>query len=343
MDIKEAILKLASTAGVSGTEAEAAELAKAMLEPYCKETYIDKRGTVVGIMGSGNAPVFHLDAHIDRIGLIVTDVAERGFVKFAKCGGIDERTLAGMEVTILGKEPVFGVVSSIPPHLSNASDEGKAKSCTDLAIDTGLSEDKAKELIRKGDRAYLKSYPCELLGGLMSMGALDDRSGVACLIKVAELLSEMSNPPAVIFTFSVLEEVGGKGAATASFDMKPDCSIAVDVSFARTPGCDKSETAELSAGPMIGYSPVLDHELSEKLESIAKINDIPYQKEIMNSRTGTHADELAVNAGGVKTGLISIPLKYMHTPVEVIDPVDVENSAKLIAQFIMSEGGAENA
>ncbi len=338
MDLKKTLLELCAAPGVSGAEEKAAHAAMDALRPYVDEVSLTPLGSVVGTM-RGEGPVVALDAHIDQIGLIITDYGGNGFLRFDKCGGIDTRTLAGLEVTIHGTEDLYGVVSSIPPHLAKKEDEGKAKDCKDLAIDTGLSEEELKQKVRRGDRASFKAYPSELLNGQVSAPALDDRAGVAVLIRTAELLKEADSKRNVHIQFSVREEVGGKAAAATAYPEDVATAIAVDVSFARTPGVADRDAAVLGKGPMIGYAPILDKGLFEDMKRIASEKDIPYQLEIMHRGTGTHADEFTNSKAGIRTGLLSIPLKYMHTPVEVVALEDLENTAQLLAATIL-EGGA---
>lgn len=335
MNFSEILPRLTGAPGVSGAESAAAETAMELLSPFCDSVYRTNRGTVVGLQ-RGNGPWCLFDAHIDQIGLIVTDYDESGFLHFAACGGTDPRVLAGAEVTVLGEEPLFGVISSVPPHLKKAGDEGNVPEIKSMAIDTGLSDGDCRRLVHRGDRVVLRSVFTKLLGNEVMSGALDDRSGVACLIRTAELLRAAGSDRASAFTFSVQEEVGGRGAATAAWNKDIAAAVAVDVSFGRTPGCAPEETAELGKGPMIGFAPSLARSLSEELMSCAKQEGIPFQREIMNGRTGTHADELAVLNGGIRTGLVSIPLKYMHTPVEVVDTDDLEAAARLLTAWRLS-------
>ncbi len=342
LDMISLLKKLTDAPGVSGAEIAAAAVCAELLGEFCDKVYINNRGSVVGEI-HGEGPGIILDAHLDQIGFVVTHLAENGFVKVDRCGRVDERTLAGLPVTILGAEPVYGVISSVPPHLASASDAGKAKPVTEIAIDTGLSNEELVELVSLGDRVVMKHKFATLLGNEVMSGALDDRSGIAVLLRTLEILKEQGVRPNLTVTFSVLEEEGGRGAATAVFDKEHDYAIAVDVSFAYTPGCTREETADIGKGPMIGVSPIISREVSDKLFAIAKENDIPYQSEIMSGRTGTHADEIAVTKTGIKTGIVSIPLKYMHTPCEVIDLTDIENCAQLIAGFCVAvkDGGAK--
>lgn len=335
MDLAKLLMELTSVPGVSGLEDKVARVAMDALSPYVDELYRTPMGAVVGTI-KGSGPALVLDAHLDQIGLVVTAIEKNGFLRFDKCGGVDSRILSGMEVVVHGKEDVFGIVSSIPPHLQKKEDAGKAKDFKDLCIDTGLSEERLKELVSLGDRASMKCYPAELLNGQMSAGAMDDRAGIAALIRTAELLHEADCPRNVHFQFTVREEVGGRAAAATSYNVNAHAAIAVDVSFARTPGVDKRDAAEIGKGPMIGYAPILDKVLFEHLKSIATEHDIPYQIEIMNRSTGTHADELTNSKAGLPVGLVSIPLKYMHTTVETVTLEDIENTAQLLAATVMT-------
>ena len=342
MDFSTVLRTLTEAPGVSGWETGAAQSAAELLKPYCDEVSCNARGSVLGRI-NGPGPLFLLDAHIDQIGLVVTELCPDGFVRFDRCGGVDIRTLGGLEVVIHGTEDVYGIIETVPPHLSNPEDKGRAKPCTELAIDTGLSEQHLRERAKLGDRVTFLSRFLELPNGQISAAALDDRAGVAVLIRTAEILEHRAN---LALTFSVQEEVAGNGAATAlghevlseKWDI-PYTAIAVDVSFAWTPGCSRQETAELGKGPMLGCSPLLSHSVFEGIKQAAVEHGTPYQLEIMNGRTGTHADEIATSLGGVTTGLVSIPLKYMHTPAEVIATEDLENTARLLADYILDEGG----
>ena len=335
METFELLKRLAEVDGVSGTETAAAKVAAELLKPYCSSVTFDKRGTVIG-RTEGPGPLIHFDAHIDQIGLVITYITDDGFLKFDSCGGMDARILPGREVMVMADEPFLGIITSVPPHLK--SNSGEAPSITDLAIDTGFSKEKLEKKVQLGTRAVFVSMATQLLNNQTAMKALDDRSSVAALILVAEKLKKTGDDYNVLYTFSVQEEVGGKAASTAVFDYPVDTSIAVDVSFAKTPGCKPEDTGNIGEGPMIGFSPLHTHSLSKELCSLAEKENIPFQYEIMNGRTGTHADELAVTAGGRKSGLVSIPEKYMHTATEVVEDCDILNTAELLTAYVISKG-----
>lgn len=317
--------------GTPGDETSAALFAAKELENFMPAS-IDRLGNVVG-RNEKEGTHFLLDAHIDRIGLVVTAVTEEGFVKVGACGGIDARTLDAAEVIIYGTKPVFGVVSAIPPHLTK-SGENKASDISDIVIDVGMDKETVEKYITPSDRVLVSPSFNKLLGSRVSGTALDDRAGVVCLLLACKMLKDKGKLPNITVVFSVCEETNGSGAKTSSFKAAADEAIAVDVSFALQPGVSAEESGELSKGPMVGFSSTLDFKMSKDLVSVAERKEIPYQKEIMGSKTGTNADGIGVSGEGVRMGLVSIPLRNMHTQAEVVDIQDVVNTAKLISEYI---------
>lgn len=331
MDLKETIKKLADCGGVSGDEDSAAKLALGLLREYTDDCYI-KNNCVFGNFGKReeSRPHILLDAHIDRIGFVVTHITEDGFVKISNCGGIDRRLLLAQQLKIYGKKEVFGVIASIPPHLEKKGDDGRVPDYPDIYVDVEANKDQ----IEIGDKAVFLQSCRDLCGDRIGGAALDDRCGVACLLKTAEMLKGEELNCSYTIMFSSQEEVGERGAKIGVYDVDPDIAIAVDVSFALTADDSEIKCGKLGKGAMIGFAPTLDRELSNSIKDIAEKNEIPYQLEIMNGETGTNADRFSVNAGGVRAVTLSIPLKYMHTPVEVISVSDVQNTALLIAEYL---------
>lgn len=323
--------KLCCVHGTPGDEGVVAEIAAEELKKYMN-VKIDNLGNVIGRKNEDGTH-FLLDAHIDRVGLVVTSITDEGFVKVGACGGVDVRTLDAAEVTIFGKKEIYGVVSAIPPHLTKSGDN-KASDISDIVIDIGMDKETAEKYIVPSDRVVLNSKFNKLLGSRVSCAALDDRAGVASLLLACDMLKDKGINPNLTVVFSVCEETGGTGAKTSSFAANADEAIAVDVSFATAPDVSSEESGALSKGPMIGFSSTLDYKMSKELVSIAEKNNIAYQKEIMGSKTGTNADNISVSGFGVKMGLISIPLRNMHTQSEIIDLEDVKNTAKLICEYI---------
>lgn len=335
-ELKKMILTLAEANGTSGAENEIFDRIIDFL-PKSASVEKDKFGNLIATI-SGDGKTYLLDAHSDRIGLVVTSVEDGGFLHVAKCGGMDARVLAAQDVTIWGKEPVYGVITSTPPHLASGEDGKKAVDFDNILIDTGMSKENAEKLISLGDRVTVRCPSGELLNDRIFGAALDDRAGCAVIIRAAELIEKAEKHPTVKLLFSVQEETGGDGAVTGSFNLTADEGIAVDVSFAEAPDMSAKKSGKLGKGPMIGIAPVLSYEMSQKLKETANKKNIPYQLEIMGDSTGTNADDIAVSRGGIKTALISIPQRNMHTGVEVIDVKDVEKSAELIAEYILGGG-----
>jgi endoglucanase len=203
-----------------------------------------------------------------------------------------------------------------------------------MAVDVGLSEEKAKELVHLGDHIIINGEPRALIGSRVTAAALDDRAGVAALIRCVELLKNTELNCGLTILLSGREETGEQGAKTGAYTVDPTEAIMVDVSFADQPQVPEYKCGRLSKGPMIGIAPSLNTAMTHKLIAIAKEQDIPCQFEVMGGETGTNADQVGTTREGVRTALLSIPLRYMHTPVEVIDLADVEHTAKLLAEYI---------
>lgn len=338
MKTYDLVEKLVSVPAVGGEEDKIISVLKELLSPYGK-VEIDAVNNVICTFGNG----YHilLDAHIDEIGLTVTSIADDGFLKVAVCGGIDKRMLLGSEVTVWGNEELNGVISTLPPHLQKASDEKKVPEISDISIDVGLDKDTAEKLIPLGSKITFKRQFTKLLNNQISSNCLDDRAGVASLISALDELKKL--PIKVTVLLSTQEELGTRGAKTGPYGRAVDEAIAVDVSFGYTPGCDKEECGEIGKGAMIGISPTLDKNISDELIEAAKESNVKYQLEVMSGRTGTNADVISISESGIKCGLISIPLKYMHSPVEVVDLSDIESVSDLIVAYAKRKAGALNA
>ena len=334
MNTKELIKRLTFPPAVGGDEGELIEELIKLLSQY-GEVRVDAMNNVLCTFGEG----YHilLDAHIDEIGFIITEITDDGFLKISPCGGIDRRMLLGAEV--VGNN-VYGIISTLPPHLQKNGDDEKVPEISELSVDIGnINKNQTDKLV--GERLTFKRRFTELLGNQISSNCLDDRAGVASIILALEELKKL--PIKVTVLLSTQEELGTRGAKIGPYGLDVDEAIAVDVSFGYTPGCSKEECGEIGKGAMIGFSPTLDKNISNELIAAAKENDIKYQLEVMSGTTGTNADVISISESGIRCGLLSIPLKYMHTPVEVVDTQDVESVANLIVAYAKRKAGAENA
>ncbi|MBQ3045389.1 MAG: M20/M25/M40 family metallo-hydrolase [Clostridia bacterium] len=338
-EISALLEKLCGAKGVSGAESDAAAVAAQLLGRYMPVS-VDALGSVTGTKGEGGVHIL-LDAHLDQIGLVVTAIDEDGFLKVAKCGGADIRVLAAAEVTVHGRQKLFGVITSTPPHLSTPEDSGKAKGFDDIAVDIGMDKATAEKYVSLGDRITFNGEFLRLAGSRVSSPSIDDRAGVAAILRCLEILGDKELGCRLSVCFSVQEETGGSGAQTAAFAAHADEAIAVDVSFASAPNVSSEKYAALGGGAMIGFAPSLDYEMSRRLKDIADNKNIPNQCEVMGGKTGTNCDEIQVAGEGVKTALISIPLRNMHTAVEVCDLEDIESTARLMAEYITERSGAD--
>ncbi len=328
MNIKETLFKLSNAISI-GNITEASDIAFDILSKYTDAT--QDGITVVGEIKGDSDYTLMLEAHIDEVGFVVTDIDDNGFLTIKNCGGIDLRSLPARTVTVHGKEEVTGVFCATPPHL------GGPKEYDDIAtlkIDTLLDE-KAKEVISIGDFVTFNTKAADLYGSRITGKSLDNRAGVVCLLELAERLSSKKLPFNVAFAITDHEELGCRGAQTAAFCVSPDEAIVLDVSFADAPDVPGNDCGKLSGGAMIGMSPILDKTISKKLVSIAKENNMPYQTEVMGGRTGTNSDVISISKSGVKTGLVSIPLRNMHTDCEIIDIKDIENVCDLLEKYIL--------
>lgn len=336
--LKNLLFGLCACPGTPGAEDSAAEFALRELGKYC-EPSIDSMGNVTAVFGSPNAARrILLDAHLDQIGLIVTGIDEKGFLRVAPCGGVDSRVLPGSPMTVLGREKLVGVVCCLPPHLVEGGEE-KVQPVDQMAVDIGLPKEEAEKLVSPGDRIVFCGEQHSLLGTRVASSGLDDRAGCAVLLRAAGLFqNETLNDCSVTILLSSREETGEQGAQTAAYACDPTEAIVVDVSFALQPGVPESKSGKLSGGPMLGVAPSLSREMGSVLEALAKENGIPLQYEVMGGKAGTNADVIGVSRAGVRCAMLSIPQRNMHTSAEIVDLQDLEYTAQLIAAYVRRMG-----
>ncbi len=332
MELKSMLRALCFASGVNGCR-EAADVAAQYLSEFTDEIHRDRLENVWGSLKSDtpDAPTLLLEAHIDEIGFTVTQIDDNGFLHVAPCGGVDNRALAAAPVTVLTDPPCNGVFCATPAHL--AKDDAPLPEIGERGIDVGMSAKEAKARIPIGTRVVFAAHFEELLNDRVCSKALDNRAGVASILYALSLLKGRSLPFNVVVAFCVQEELGLRGAKTAAYGIRPDAAIVVDVSFAHTPDADKASCGTLGGGVMLGISPILNKNMTDSLRKLAEKQNLPLQYEVMGETTGTNADTVSVTADGISTALLSIPLRYMHTPAEVVSLRDVETVARVIAAF----------
>ncbi len=329
--------ELCAIPGVSGEENLVCKYVSDKLSSFA-DVSVTQDNSVIATIGSEEARKHILfDAHIDQIGLTVTHIDKHGFIKFGTCGGFDPRILYGSTVNIHGTDELKGVICSTPPHLSKGKE--KTPDTDDMFIDLGMDKNEIRNKISPGDRISLDSKFYELLNKNVASGATDDRSGVYTLIKLAEKLSSLDADMRFTILLSSREEVGRMGAGTAAYKIMPDEAIAVDVSFVKQPGTTDDIHCELDKGPMIGIAPSLSKKVYNTLIEVAKKSGISYQYEIMGGESSTNADVISLVRGGIPCGLVSIPQKYMHTGIEMVNYSDLEKTVQLLFNYAR-QGGA---
>ena len=340
--MKELIKKLSGLEGISGFEYRINREIEKLVSPYCDEARVDALGNVIAVKYSGkqNAKKLLIEAHTDEIGLMVKNIDEKGFITVVTVGGIDPRILPAMEVVIHGKKDVKAVVAAKSPHIMSDGEGKKAVSIENVVIDTGLTAEEVKKYISVGDSITFSIRAKELADGQLTGKSLDDRASVAVLLDVMKNISKMQIPVDVYAVFAVQEEVGGFGAMTAGFSIYPDFAIAIDVCHGITP--DNSYCAyEIGGGAVITLGPNIHPKMYELLMNTAKKHNIKFQTDVDGGNTGTDAWQLQVIREGIPTGLLSIPLKYMHTVVEMVSVSDVVAVSELVTGFIGELSGEE--
>ncbi len=336
MEIKKRIEKLTQIYGLSADEGNIANYLKDTLEELGIESYIDGFGNVLGKIQKGFEKTILLEAHMDQIGLMVSEVDEDGYVKFVNLGGVDQRILCQMEVEILSKPPVYGIITPISPNIKNGEEKRCAK-IEELRIDTGLEN--AKSIIKKGMGIVMKNRPVFLENGKVCSAALDNRAGIAAILDSVERLAENQKYNIEIL-FSTQEELGLHGAYTGVLPNMADAAIAVDVTHGTTPDAkEETNVFDLGCGGVICRGPNLHYEYTKQLIEMSERENIPYEIEVASGGSGTTAWAVQVTGEGIPVMLISIPLRYMHTNVEVLDIADVKAVSDMI--YTAVTGGIE--
>ncbi len=339
MDTKEFLKRLCNSHSVSGHESKVNEIIESAFSKYSDSINVDKLGNII-ILKKGNRNTSNLKimiaGHMDEIGLMVKSIEENGFIKFTNIGGIDPRTILGQEVIVHGKKDLFGVIVSKPPHLQDESENDKALKMDELYIDLGYDSKEVKNYINVGDVITINREIKELKGDRVTGKSLDDKAGIASMYECIKELSKLDHEADIYFVCTVQEEVGLRGAITSTYSINPDIGIAVDVGFGSTPELPKRYTIDMGKGPGITIGGNIHPKLREKLVEVAKEYNIPFQYEVEPGATGTDANAIQLTREGIPALCLSIPLRYMHTSVEVVDMKDIKYTAKLLAFFISS-------
>lgn len=336
METTDLLKQLTEARGPSGYEAEVREIVREHLGRYADETRTDALGSVIALKrgdGPEPRPTVMLAGHMDEIALMVTQI-DKGFLHITTVGGFDPRVLLGQEVIVHGRRELPGVIVSVPPHFTDAAERDKTVPLDKLFVDVGLPPEQVEKLARVGDLITIHRRYTELSGGWAAGKAMDDRTAVAAIAICLEELTRLKHRWDVYAVATVQEEVGLRGAMTSAYGLAPTVGIAIDVTFGYQPGLLEAETIKMGKGPGIAFGPNIHPQIFDGLEASAKALEMPYQIEPIPGRSGTDAWAIQVSREGVPTGLLGIPLRYMHTSVETVVLKDVERTGRLLAGFI---------
>ena len=337
--MKDLLKKLSEAHGIPGSEGDVREIIKAELENYC-DIEIDSIGNLIAKKGDKGKKVM-LAAHMDEIGLMVKYVDKEGYLKFTTLGGFHDQTLLDQRVLIHnGKKAIPGVIGSRPPHLMEAKERDKVVKYKDMFIDVGAKDEKdiKKMGIGVGDYITFDRTFRDLRSGLVTGKAFDNRVG--CLAMV-EIMKKIDCNCIVYGVGTAQEEVGLKGARTSAFKINPDLAIVLDTTIAGDcPGIKPEESSlKLGGGPAIvladgkGRGLITHPDMKDLLIGTAEKKNIRHQVEVGEGGT-TDATAIHLTREGIPTGVVSVPVRYIHTPVEVASMKDIENTIKLVVEVL---------
>ena len=341
MQTPDLLQRLLSTPGPSGYETAAVQVWREAASFAALD--VDRIGSSIATIGEADArPLLAVVGHIDEIGVAVSHVDDNGFLYFAPIGGWDAQVLVGQRVVIETRDgPVPGVIGRKAIHLLKEEQRKQAVELNALHIDIGAGDrDRALEMVRIGDPAVIAAEPLTLDGSRLVSRSMDDRLGAYVALEALRRVNERGDLGGRMAAIaSVQEEVGLKGAATSAYAVEPDLAIAIDVTHANdTPGSEEKQGGKhpLGSGPVIGRGSTLSPKVFELLSAAADGLGIEYTIEASGRATGTDADAIQISKTGIPTGLIGIPLRYMHSPVEMVDLADLEAAVELVAAFAAS-------
>jgi endoglucanase len=334
--------QLSEAEGITGFEQPVCELLRQTWAPFVDEMNVGKLGSLIACKRGASPdgqPKLMLAAHMDEIGLRVTGI-EEGFLRVTRVGGSDRRVLLGLEVVVHSTRgsrharDLPGIVATRPPHVLPKEQRKKTVPWDEIFVDVGLPPKEVGRLVSVGDLISFRGKVAELKNRRLAGKAFDDRACVAIITLALEQLADMRHDWDIFAVATVQEESGLKGAITSAYGVAPDLAIALDVTFGKQPGVSDVDAALLGEGPVVSVGPNLHPGVVARLREVAEAHEIPYQIETVPGRSGTDAWAIQVSREGVPTGLICLPLRYMHQPVETLDVRDVDRAARLLVTFI---------
>jgi endoglucanase len=340
-EIVDILIPLLSRASPSGSESELIESVRKTLTACADSIHRDATGNLLVTVNPGAQRKIMLSAHTDEVGLMVMHIDERGFLWFAPVGSVDPVVLPAKQVTVhTSRGPLNGVIGRKAIHQIEPEDRGKTLRASDMWIDIGASSGAdARSAVAVGDYVSLRAEPASLMNGILTGRGIDDRAGVAVLVKTLLNIRGRRPDVTVVAVFSVQEELGSRGARTAAFAEEPDAAIAIDVGHATDyPGAEPRRFGDcrVGAGPILYRGPNIHPRLGTMLEETASALRMKVQILAEPRPTPTEADPLQISRDGVAATVVKVPIRHMHTPAEVASVADMDNLAKLLSRFVLS-------
>lgn len=338
----EFLRHIVNTPSPSGYEQRAQAIFRDYVSRFADEVHTDVLGNSYAVINPDGYPRVMLSGHVDEIGFVVHYISDDGFLYFSPVGGHDSNIPVGHRVYVHTKSgPVLGVIGRKPIHLLSDEERRKKPELSDLWIDIGATSKKeAEERVRLGDPVTYVYDLQPLMGELVTARGFDNKMGCFVVAEALRLLSERrSELQAAVYAVStVQEEVGLRGARTVAYEIDPQVAITVDVGHSIDyPGVDKKKHGDqaIGKGPVICRGSHVNPLVFELLVETATEKEIPYQIEVAGGRTGTDNDVIQLSRSGVATGLVSVPIRYMHTPCELLHLNDLDNTVRLLAEFAL--------
>jgi putative aminopeptidase FrvX len=338
IDLRPFLQELISGSGLSGHELPIRRIIEQAWQPLTDELRPSRVGNLYGLRraartdGGPQPPAMLFAAHMDAIGMMVTGIVD-GFLRLTSVGGLDARILPGQLVTVHGCQELAGVVVMPPVRLLPESASDSAPDLEFLLVDVGLAPEELASLVGVGDLVSFAQEPLEMGAGLLAGHSLDNRASIVALTACLQLLQGRRLDWDVWAVASVQEEVTQIGAGSAAYELRPALAVAIDVTFARGPGSPQHGTFPLARGVTLGWGPNIHPALYKAFKEAAERLEIPYQIEPMPHSSGTDAMMMQTTTEGIPTMVIGIPLRYMHTPVEIVSMQDIERAGRLLAEF----------
>jgi endoglucanase len=341
LEISTFLSHLISTSGLSGHEAPIRKTIEAAWQPLVDELGASRLGSLQGLRRGRRAdpnsqpPSLLLAAHMDAIGMMATGLSD-GFIRITEIGGLDPRVLPGQQVMVHGRQDLPGVIVQPAPHLLPDKVRDQTIPMEYLFIDTGLLPQEVERLVRVGDLISFSQPPLKLGDEFLVGHSLDNRASVTALTHCLELLQSRQLTWDVWAVATAQEEETLGGALTSAYQLRPAIAVAIDVTFGSSPGSPAHRTFPLGKGITLGWGANIHPAVHKMFKSLADRLEIPYQLEAMPRHSGTDAHAMQIAAEGIPTMVVSIPLRYMHTPVEMVSLKDIQRAGRMLAEFAAS-------